>query len=213
MMKPNRHPLRLVPRAALLALALCAGLAAAEPPRWVDHAHGHEHAYPAPGWVVRTAPPHARVVVWGGVPYRYAGGAWYVPGRGGFVVARPPVGIVIGDLPPFYTVVTLGGIAYWYANGVYYREHPGGGYEVAEPPAPANAPAPDKVYVYPRNGQTAEQQSRDEYDCHRWAVGQTGFDPTQQVTGQAPTTGQPAQGEAYQRAQGACLEGRGYTVR
>ena len=42
--------------------------------------------------------------------------------------------------------------------------------------APARAPmAP--VYFYPKKGQTPEQQDRDRYECHNWAIGQTGFDP------------------------------------
>ncbi len=33
-------------------------------------------------------------------------------------------------------------------------------------------------YVYPAKGQSADQQKKDEYECHQWAVKQTGFDPT-----------------------------------
>ncbi len=39
-------------------------------------------------------------------------------------------------------------------------------------------------FVYPQKGQSAEQQKKDEYDCHSWAVKQTGFDPT--AAAQAP---------------------------
>jgi hypothetical protein len=43
----------------------------------------------------------------------------------------------------------------------------------------ASAPPPSiRVYFYANNGQSAEQQDRDRYECHRWAVGQTGFDPS-----------------------------------
>jgi hypothetical protein len=38
-----------------------------------------------------------------------------------------------------------------------------------------------KVYFYPSQGQSEEQQDRDRYDCHVWATRQTGFDPTQQI--------------------------------
>ncbi|MGH8068195.1 MAG: glycine zipper family protein [Candidatus Entotheonellia bacterium] len=34
------------------------------------------------------------------------------------------------------------------------------------------------LYIYPNKGQSPEQQSRDRYDCHMWAVQQTGVDPT-----------------------------------
>ncbi|MCE5283569.1 MAG: glycine zipper family protein [Deltaproteobacteria bacterium] len=46
---------------------------------------------------------------------------------------------------------------------------------VAERPS---APMP-QVYFYPKAGQTADQQSRDHYECYNWAVAQTGFDPGQ----------------------------------
>ena len=35
-----------------------------------------------------------------------------------------------------------------------------------------------EVYIYPSKGQSSEQQDKDRYECHRWAVQQTGFDPS-----------------------------------
>jgi len=54
---------------------------------------------------------------------------------------------------------------------------------VAVPPArpippPPPPPVPTNIYAYPTNGQTAEQQDRDRYDCYQWAIQQTGFDPS-----------------------------------
>jgi hypothetical protein len=55
---------------------------------------------------------------------------------------------------------------------------------VAPPPprpvmvAPPPPPRPQKIFVYPSNGQTAEQTDRDRYECHVWAVQQTGVDPS-----------------------------------
>lgn len=40
------------------------------------------------------------------------------------------------------------------------------------------APPPQKVFVYPANGQSSEQTERDRYECHVWAVQQTGVDPS-----------------------------------
>ena len=118
-------------------------------------------------------------------------------------------------------------------------------------------------YVYPAKGQTAQQQEKDQYECHEWAVQQTGFDPSQPVEQSTPRSsvaGGAARGAAvgavggaiggdagkgaaigaavgglhsvmsnrraneqqqqayknsmdgYDRAYGACLTGRGYTV-
>ena len=33
------------------------------------------------------------------------------------------------------------------------------------------------LYVYPKNGQSAEQTDKDKYECYNWAKGDTGFDP------------------------------------
>jgi len=44
------------------------------------------------------------------------------------------------------------------------------------PPPPA---APTQLVVYPAKGQSPEQLERDRYECHVWAVQQSGFDPSQ----------------------------------
>lgn len=51
-----------------------------------------------------------------------------------------------------------------------------------EPPVrtvavPPPRPMP-RLYVYPAKGQTADQLEHDRYECHTWAVQQTGFDPS-----------------------------------
>jgi len=51
---------------------------------------------------------------------------------------------------------------------------------VAPPPrtVAVRAPPPQRVFVYPANGQSPEQTDRDRYECHVWAVQQTGVDPS-----------------------------------
>jgi hypothetical protein len=53
---------------------------------------------------------------------------------------------------------------------------------VVQPPAPRTVavpvPPPQKIFVYPNNGQSPEQTDRDRYECHEWAVHETGVDPT-----------------------------------
>lgn len=44
--------------------------------------------------------------------------------------------------------------------------------------ARTRASDPRELYVYPAKGQSQEQLDRDRYDCHLWAVRQTGFDPS-----------------------------------
>lgn len=155
---------------------------------------------------------------------------------------------------------------------------------VAPPPRTVAVPVPppQRVFVYPSNGQSPQQTDRDRYECHVWAVQQTGVDPsrpeasayervvvqpapppgaataagavsgailgsliagghdsgagfvlgaasgaivgsavdanaqaqahqTQAQINQAAAAGR-ARADAYRRALGACLQGRGYTV-
>lgn len=181
--------------------------------RWYDGANGHNHYYPGMGMVVPVPPRVAPPIFWGGVHYRFWDGVWLSSGPRGWVSVRPPLGIVVADLPSFRTAVVIAGITYLYANGVYYRERGEGGYEVVPPPTAQPDPAPvDKTFVYPRQGQSAQQQASEEYECHRWAVTQSGFDPTGAATGQSASTSATRRND-YQRARTACLEGRGYTVR
>jgi hypothetical protein len=53
---------------------------------------------------------------------------------------------------------------------------------VAAPAAPPAAPVNlTKVYFYPLQDQSADQQDRDRYECHYWSVRQTGFDPSLRI--------------------------------
>jgi hypothetical protein len=78
---------------------------------------------------------------------------------------------------------------------------------VEEQPSPS-----DRLFVYPREGQSEEQQAKDRYECHIWTVGQTGWDPTRPV-GAVPEAQMNQKRSDYQRAIGACLDSRGYTVK
>jgi hypothetical protein len=51
-----------------------------------------------------------------------------------------------------------------------------------------------QVFVYPQRGQSPEQQKRDQFECHQWAVQQTGFDPTTREVAQASPPSPPPPG-------------------
>jgi hypothetical protein len=143
----------------------------------------------------------------------------------------------LGVLPAVYATYWWGGVPYYYVNNVYYTYSQGdNGYVASDPPpvsgeysddvnavvaagpdgesvqstAPDTAPAPVAgIIAYPRNGQSEQQQSQDKFQCHVWAKGQSGFDPTSQASAGAPASAR----SAYDRAIAACLDARGYTVR
>lgn len=50
-------------------------------------------------------------------------------------------------------------------------------YVVPAQPAPPVAQTP--IIVYPAQGQSPQQLEKDRYECHVWAVQQSGFDPSQ----------------------------------
>jgi hypothetical protein len=67
------------------------------------------------------------------------------------------------------------------------------------------------MYVYPAKGQSQQKQNQDRYECHTWAVQQTGFDPSNPHASSAyapqpQTQPQPAQGHVLRGAgRGAAL--------
>ncbi|MBU1398486.1 MAG: hypothetical protein KKH85_06300 [Proteobacteria bacterium] len=179
-----------------------------------DSRYHHDRSYPARGQVIRALPRDHRAIVHGSARYYFSGGVWYRPQGPRFSVIMPPIGLFVPFLPPYYATIRLGGIPYYYANEVYYA-HRGNGYVVVEPPKEevSQAPPPaDKMFIYPRQGQSEQVQADDRYACHRWAVEQTGFDPTQ-PPGSSPESQKTDNRADYQRAMSACLDGRGYTVK
>jgi hypothetical protein len=184
----------------------------------LDSRYNHGRYYPPMGAVRPSLPDGYRPYYRGGNRYYFSGGSWYAPRGPGFVVIAPPVGLSIGVLPPYYSTVWFGGIPYYYADNVYYTWQPDqNGYVVANPPDNADTPSPppaeapqSNLMIYPKNGQTQEQQAADQFECNNWAKGQTGFDPTQPAGG---VQGNPdAARSNYDRAMSACLQGRGYQV-
>jgi hypothetical protein len=201
----------------LAALGFASGAAfAAE--QFHDTRYHMDHYYPARGSSVRALPP-GRMAVYDGAhnAYYFHGGVWYRPYGGGFVVVGPPFGVFVPILPAYYTTVWVGGYPYYYANDTYYSwDAQQGEYQVVAPPGTDDAAsteppaAASEFYSYPKNGQTPEQQEQDRYECHRWAVEQSGFDPTQMVGGTPPDA---SKRPGYQHAMTSCLEGRGYSVK
>jgi hypothetical protein len=63
-------------------------------------------------------------------------------------------------------------------------------------------------YIFPENGQTKEQQQQDEYACHSWATGETGFDPTTTQT-QSSTAAIPAPEQQESRRGGGARSALG----
>jgi hypothetical protein len=181
-----------------------------------DTRYQHNRSYPRPGYRVKSLPRGYHSVRHRHTRYYYSGGSWYRGSGVYFSVILPPVGLVVPTLPPFYTTVWYGPSPYYYAGGVYYTWYPPGrGYIVSEPPAEtgliADPEIPDQLFIYPKDRQGPEQQSSDRYECHRWAVDQTGFDPTQ-PGGNVPDSQNAARRADYNRASKACLEARNYSV-
>jgi hypothetical protein len=146
--------------------------------------------------------------------YGWRGGYY---GGWGWGLGALGLGLYFASLPLYYSTYWWNGIPYYYADNNYYvydgnvRQYQ----TVAPPAALANqqgAPgenAGTDLIAYPKNGQNADQQSKDKYECHHWATEQSHFDPTQGATAGATE----AKRTDYMRAQEACLEGRGYTVK
>jgi hypothetical protein len=185
----------------------------------IDGRYRHNRSYPTRGYVSPRLPLGYHSVRYRGSPYYYSRGAWYRPYGPRYVVVAPPIGIGVGFLPPYYTRVWFGGTPYYYADDTYYTWRPERReYVVTERPSgdarvdDSDSEGSDEVFVYPKNGQSEEQQATDRYECHAWAVGKTGFDPTR-PSGNVDDSEIGAKRADYRRAEGACLDARGYSVK
>ncbi|HSG66738.1 MAG TPA: DUF6515 family protein [Gammaproteobacteria bacterium] len=201
----------IVALAGTLVVVACAdtgGVQAAGPVVRVGHAY-------SPGHEVRRLPRGQVRLSVGAARYHYFDGIFYEPHWPGYIIVAAPIGARVRTLPLGYVSFAIGPRSYFYVNSTYYLWEPQTRdyVVVAEPDgatervAAAQAPSDSvSLFVYPNEGQDAELTRRDRYECHLWAAGQSGYDPTY--------SGQDARLRSdYRRAMTACLEGRGYTVR
>ncbi|WP_017476231.1 DUF6515 family protein [Pseudomonas sp. PAMC 26793] len=187
--------------------------------RWPGRPDGHGNGWGPgpqyrPGYIVDRFPDRNYRVPYRGQDYFFSGGYWYRPQGPRYVVVAPPYGIRVQYLPDYAREVWVGSALFFLAAGAYYTyEESTQQYVVVEPPpaAPAPQPVPQgngyDVVAYPANGQSPAQVQQDGYDCYRWAVQQSGFDP--RTVTYAPD---PAVVQTYRQAQGNCLSSRGYQV-
>ncbi|KWU50387.1 DUF6515 family protein [Pseudomonas palleroniana] len=187
--------------------------------RWPGRPDGHGNGWGPgpqyrPGYVVDRFPERNYRVPYRGQDYFFSGGYWYRPQGPRYVVVTPPYGIRVQYLPDYAREVWVGSALFFLAAGAYYTyESSTQQYVVVQPPTqvPTPPPAPQgngyDVVAYPANGQSPGQVQQDGYDCYRWAVQQSGFDP--QAVTYAPA---PAVVQTYRQAQGNCLSSRGYQV-
>lgn len=189
-----------------------------------DRRWGHDHYYPRLGEVIWTLPGGSVSISVGSGYFHYHAGNWYRPYGSYWRVVSAPVGVVVPVLPSVAVILRLGDVRYWYANGVYYRPHHHGGYVVVAAPVgplvrdeegsalpgasvaapvvvsserPAVKRQPDPI-IYPRKGQSPQQQEADLQACNRWATAQPAA---------------VAEAEAFSRAVEACMDGRDYSMR
>jgi hypothetical protein len=152
----------------------------------------------------------------GGYYGGWRGGGWGCCGWGWGWPWGLGVGLYFATLPLYYQTYYWNGVPYYYADNTYYIYDPNARqYETVAPPdglaaqnggSAGGPPAGTDLIAYPKNGQSSDQQAKDKFECHEWAAGQTGYDPT---TGSAAPANKRTD---YMRAQAACLEGRGYSV-
>lgn len=168
---------------------------------WYER-HGPAYIVVAPpiGLVVPELPAFATSLESGGKTYLYANDVFYRPrpDLGGYQVVNDPQDVVAEEPS---------------APGARGSPRPSPTRQaMADGSSPTSPPInPTGVAIQPHNGQSADQQALDRYECYRIAITQSGFDPL------ASNNGMPAaeierRNADYSRAQATCLEGRGYTV-
>ena len=184
------------------------------------------HYGPGFAWYLPVLPFGYATYYWGGAPYYYYDGGYYSwdPDYNGYVATDPPPvadtasSSGSNEAPP---PADDGQSQSYDVQPQTYAPPPANPNNVVTaPPAPqstavssAAAAAPRNfsggvadIFAYPRNGQSDQQTSSDKFECHKWSVAQTGFDPTRSINLQGTAAD-------YRRAITACMDARGYTVR
>lgn len=188
---------------------------------WTGRPDGHGNGWGPgpqyrPGHVTDRVPGSYSRVPYRGLDYYYSDGYWYRPQGPRYVIVTPPYGVRVRSLPAYSQEVWIGSSLFFLAAGTYYTyQNDTQDYVVAYPPQnvepvytpPMPASSPYDPIAYPNNGQSAEQVAQDKYDCYRWSVEQSSFDPAEPNTNNAP-----AMIQVYRRSMVACLMGRGYSV-
>jgi hypothetical protein len=189
---------------------------------WQGRPDGHGNGWGPgpqyrPGHSIDHFPDRYWKVPYRGQDYFYSGGYWYRPQGGSYIVVAPPYGVRVGYLPSYAREVWVGGALLFLVADTYYQYLADSQeYVVVSPPAVAPAPVPVAqapsgnaydVVAYPMHGQGQEQQDQDRYQCHRWAVSESNFDPAT-----APSAPPANVADHYRRALGACFSGRGYSI-
>ncbi len=188
--------------------------ALADPPRSHRKHDSKASRFHAPGHRLNRLPGgHVRITV-GSFAYFYASGVFYNESSGSYVAVAAPIGAMIRALPPRHHVVHIRHRPYYLVNNTYYAwESSAGGYVVvAGPTLPppsdlAVANVDYNVFIYPKDEQDEDQQSKDRFECHTWAARKSGFDPSV-----PKSTAADASPFDYRRAMTACLVARDYSV-
>jgi hypothetical protein len=193
--------------------------------RWDGRPDGHGNGWGPgpqyrPGHRIDHVPQGYSRVPYRGQDYFYSGGYWYRPDGPRYVVVTPPYGARVRSLPSYSQEIVIGSSLFFQAAGTYYMyQNDTQEYIVTTPPQPVQsgyAPpvvqpiaqgSPYDPIAYPANGQSPEQIDQDRYDCYRWSVEQSSFDPAN--PGYQPA---PAMIQVYRRSMIACLMDRGYAI-
>jgi hypothetical protein len=144
-------------------------------------------------WFLPVLPLAYATYWWGGVPYYYANDVYYTydPNYQGYVATDPPP--VADSNSSGAAPSDAGAPPAGAPQADAMQSGPSG-----VPNGPIDG-APAQIFMYPKNGQSAEQQARDKAECQQWA--------TQQAGSVAQN------GSNFNRAMVACVEGRGYSAR
>jgi len=167
-----------------------------------------------PGQVIDRFPGQNYRVPYRGQDYYYSGGYWYRPQGPRYVVIEPPRGVRVRVLPDYAQRMWIGSSVFFVAAGTYYQWADNTQeYVVVNPPVNASIPQPAPtltnydVAAYPAQGQSPQQIAQDQYECKRWAVEQSRFDPASATYAPSPEVV-----SVYRQSLANCFASRGYTV-
>jgi len=183
---------------------------------YYKHHHPRHHApkqvviHPRHGHRYYSLPRGYRRLIVGTIPFFYRGGVFLRHLNNEYVVVQAPIGVVVQSLPNNYSIIFIQGKKYYVTDDDTHYIKVKDGYQVTSVPEiyhddGMEAIEPEVIEVPSANPQDKKTPGIDRYECHRWGVSQSNYDPTLEDIQENKKKKQ-----SYRLAVNACLKKRGY---
>ena len=192
-----------------------------------NYRHQHKHSGPGKhGPAIKYQNRHRvfpdrkyKRVLFNSAHYLFHAGIFYRQIGDELIIVNAPDGLIIDSLPHSNSIVVINDRRYYVVNGTYFIKVKSG-YKVTKKPATIIIMDSDEIdesssenivleeddIITTSSSNNTKNKSKDDdsYECHRWGVSQSGYDPTLKQTKE-----DDGAEKIYKKSKKACMTIRG----